>query len=473
MRDKKFIKDAAVISAGGFISKAIGAAYRIPLTGIIGCRGIGLYQIVFPLYCIFFALSSCGATSAVSKLTAENNCGGEGVYAAANRLFTGTGLIGAALMAVLSVPLSAAQGEARLAFGYMAIAPAVLFSSKIAVYRGYLQGRGYMLPSAAGEILEQAVKVALSLLFAYVFRGDVYASVTFILLSVTLSEAAALLFMRRSYKRVKTPRPLFKAYSDGKSVIRLALPVALSSFFLPLSGMADGAFLVKKLSDFFPSALSLYGVFSGGALTVINLPASVCYGFAAAAIPKISAAGKRGIRKNVALSLSLTAAVALPSAAVLLFAAPLFGLLFPSFSQSEKEVLVRLIKIMSFSALARPLAQTLSACLTGSGRAWRSVFSSAASAALKTAAAFLLINEKNGVYAFGYAVNVCYFSLFVLNLFLNLFSSRRKDKAYDYDSRIGRGGRRPYKERRECCSLGREGDFKERKNSLGGKRKIA
>ena len=42
MKKQSFLKGAAIIAAGGFIAKLIGALYRIPLTNLIGGYGMGL-----------------------------------------------------------------------------------------------------------------------------------------------------------------------------------------------------------------------------------------------------------------------------------------------------------------------------------------------------------------------------------------------------------------------------------------------
>ena len=52
MKKQTFLKGAAVIAAGGFIAKLIGALYRIPLTNLIGAEGMGMYQLVYPFYCL-------------------------------------------------------------------------------------------------------------------------------------------------------------------------------------------------------------------------------------------------------------------------------------------------------------------------------------------------------------------------------------------------------------------------------------
>ena len=54
----------------GMTAKLIGALYRIPLTNIMGAEGIGLYQMVFPLYTVLLTVTSGGLPPAGSKGTA-------------------------------------------------------------------------------------------------------------------------------------------------------------------------------------------------------------------------------------------------------------------------------------------------------------------------------------------------------------------------------------------------------------------
>ena len=67
------LSGAITLSFGGVVTKLIGALYRIPLTNILGAEGIGVYQMVFPLYTILLTFSSTGVPSGISKLIAEGN----------------------------------------------------------------------------------------------------------------------------------------------------------------------------------------------------------------------------------------------------------------------------------------------------------------------------------------------------------------------------------------------------------------
>ena len=50
MKQRSFLRGAVILAIGGVFAKVLGAVYRIPLTNLLGSRGIGLYQLVFPMY---------------------------------------------------------------------------------------------------------------------------------------------------------------------------------------------------------------------------------------------------------------------------------------------------------------------------------------------------------------------------------------------------------------------------------------
>ena len=305
-----FLKGAAWIAAGGFIAKVIGAVYRIPLTNLIGGRGLGLYQLVYPVYCLLLTVSAIGIPSSIAKLTAEKVARGENdraVFKTAMKLFLWIGLAGSILMGAIAPFLSRAQGSEEVLTGYFVLSPSVLLVSAISVFRGWFQGRNRMFPTALSEVIEQTVKVGFGLLFAYLFKDNVIKAVVMLLLSVTLSELVTLLVMWILFQRVPVPHI---SKNDGgmvevKTVLKMSLPVTFNSILLPLSGVLDSILAPRLLGAYATDAVTLFGLFSGGAVTVINLPVSICYGLAAATIPRIAEAEARGqkLRKNIFFSL--------------------------------------------------------------------------------------------------------------------------------------------------------------------------
>ncbi len=431
-----FLKGAAWIAFGGFVAKLIGALYRIPLTNLIGGRGLGLYQMVYPVYCLLLTLSATGIPSSIAKLTAEKIGKGESdkpLFRTAMKLFLLIGLAGTGLMCLIAPLLSSAQNSREALGGYYTLAPSVLFTSAISVFRGWFQGRNQMFPTAISEIVEQLVKVAFGLVFAYLFRADAARAVVLLLLAVSLSELVALFVMFLLYKRVKRKKP--NANEGGrvamKTILRLSIPVTLSGLLLPLSGILDSVFVPRLLGRYAAEPLTLYGLFAGGAVTVINLPVSVCYGIAAASVPAVARAtvarkGAGSVKKPIFFSLFVTLAVSIPAAVGLyFFAEPTAKLVFRSLKVEELATLVRLIRLLAVSAVTLSCVQTLSACLTAQGKPQLAALSMLIAVAVKTISySFWLKNPKNSVYGLAYATNLCYLVAFLLDFVYNLIVSK-------------------------------------------------
>lgn len=428
-----FLKGAAWIAVGGFLAKLIGAVYRIPLTNFIGGRGLGLYQMVYPVYCLLLTVSATGIPSSIAKLTAENIARGEGtssLFKTAMKLFVVIGVLGSVLMALLAPVLSRAQGSGEVVGGYYTLAPSVLLVSAISVFRGWFQGRNNMLPTALSEIAEQLVKVGFGLLFAYLFRDNIPRAVVFLLLAVSLSELFTLFFLFVIYRHAPAQK------TEGgevkmRSILRLSIPVTFNSVLLPLSALLDSVLVPRLLGAYAPDPVTLYGLFSGGAVTIINLPVSVCYGIAAASIPAV--AGKKGNpRKRIRYALFVTVAVALPCAlALYLFAEPATRVIFRSLSAEERAILVRLVKALAISALTLSCVQTLSACLTAQGKPQYAALSMLVAVTVKTGVyTVLLKNPQISVLGMAYATNICYLVAFLLDLLYNLLVSKKKSKEW-------------------------------------------
>ena len=430
-----FLKGAAWIALGGFVAKLIGGLYRIPLTNIIGGRGLGLYQLVYPVYCLFLTAST-GVPSTVAKLTAEQlgqNKSAEPLFKRAMKLFFAVGLAATALMAIVAPFIAKAQGAEEVLGGYYALAPSVVLVSVISVFRGYFQGANDMLPTALSEVVEQVVKVGLGLLFAYFFRANIAQTVVWLLVAVSLSEVFALLMLFGIYRRGKSGVKRGNEYTvyELKPILRLVIPVTVSGILLPASALLDSVLVPRLLSKYAEDAVTLYGLFSGGASTLINLPVSICYGIAAASVPivaKASVEGGKEAWKRVRFALFITAAVALPCAVGLyLFADIAVKIIFRNLAVAEAQTLIRLTKALAVSTLTLSCAQTLSACLTAQGKPKYAAFSWFIALSVKTAAyLFWLKDPSISVLGLAYATNLAYLVAFLLDLVYNFYVSKKR-----------------------------------------------
>lgn len=429
--DKKMLFGAGTLAIGAFIAKVIGALYRIPLTNILGSEGLGIYQTVFPAYAILLDFSGAGAPNALAKIISGKKTGrarfAENTLACGKNLFGKIGVICSLLLIACAYPFAILQGNPDAVLSYVFLSPAVFFAGLTAVYRGYFQGRLDMRPTAVSQVIEQLVKLLVGVLLVKIFSSSLPLAVGGATLGVTVSEIIAFLYLLVKYERSR--KKLGITFSADKSsypeikkeIVRYALPVTLLSLTAPLSSFIDSFTVVNVIGRYSSEATSLFGLYSGTATTIINLPVSLCYGFSAVAVPSVSGAGTEEERKKRADAVMLlTMLFALPCAiCTALLADRAVGIIFPRLSSTEKDVTVFLIKILSANVVFLSLLQTENAVLVGKGKAYIPLVTTLVCVAIKTALGIILMsNPYFNVFGIALATIACYFIASLVNLII-------------------------------------------------------
>ena len=437
---KSFVKGALILTICGLIGKVIGAFYRIPFALIVGAEGVGLYQLVYPLYTLMLTLASGGLPTSISKILSEQWAAGE--YSLAKKTFkfsmlllVAFSIIASLLIVLFSYPVAKLQGNIS-AFGcYLAISPAVLFVGIISGLRGYFQAKENMTPTAVSNLIEQVLKVAFGLLLAKLFlpKGIVAATIG-ALVGVTISEVAAFVFMAICYaysskkftlqKLLVTPVRQSNKQILGK-ILSIAMPIALGSIIMPISLLIDSALVVKLLSTHMDAsqATGLFGLQAGIVGSLSNLPVVAAIGVATAILPQLSkqkASGEldalKGATKNAFLFVLL---VSIPCAIVYYFFAPqMIGFLYGhTFSEAEKTVCVGLLKIGAFNIIALSVAQVSASVLQGLGHVKVPVFSLIAGAISKIVSICLLVRVPSiGIYGAEISDIICFAVASIINI---------------------------------------------------------
>ncbi len=448
MKQASYLRGAAILTLGGLAAKVIGALYRIPLANALGGYGMGLYQMAYPLFCVLLTFTSTGIPSALSRVVAAERARGTengGTVRSALRLFGFLGAAGTAAMLLFALPMAGLQGDEGLVSCYVMLAPSVLLVALLSVFRGYFQGCGDMAPTAVSELIEQAVKAGVGIFFAYRYQNTPERAAAYVLLSVTVSEAAALLILMLRYRFTRHSRTLRARTQHPRNLLAPVLPVMAASALLPLSQMADSVLLVRLLSVHASDAVAQYGLFSGGAVALYSLPATAAYGFAAAAVPEISRAAARGDaaegKRHSLTALFITLALALPCAAGLaLLARPVVDFLYPSLSSADAALLVQLVRMTAVSAATLAGVETLAACLTGMGRAKYAALSMLVAVLVKFAVqAALVPRPQFGIGGAAIAADLCFLIAFFMDLYYTV--RKPKERAYDHGRESRRGAR--------------------------------
>ena len=428
--DKKIIRGAVWLGLGALSAKTLGALYRIPLTNLLGSYGLGLYQMVFPIYTLLLDFSGAGVPSALSKLISsgseeDRERRAYNYLIGSLRLLAVVGIIGTLLMAVLSLPLSRLQGDKNAWLSYMFLAPSVFLVAMLTCFRGYFQGLMNMFPTAFSQVIEQVIKLLVGVIVIGRFMPNIPRAVAGATLAITVSEVVALLSLYVIYKSRKRKLPLKLTFNKAefksqiRNLIKVAVPVTLVGIMLPLSHVIDSFTVVNVLKTYRDDATSLYGLMSGTACTIIHLPVAVCYGIATVAIPAVSSAkNKKDKRTSSIKTLVLTLIASIPAAVLCYVLAPLVvSLIFRNLPIMEKQTAVNLIRVLSPCVVLLSLLQTSNAVLIGGGRPYVPVLSLLSGLLVKTSVSILALkNPQINIYGSAIGLIACYFTVCLINL---------------------------------------------------------
>ena len=422
------INGAVILGIGAFIAKFLGALYRVPLTNRLGGYGLGLYQMVFPVYTLLLDFSGAGVPNALSRLIAKgkNKAISKRLLKNSVKLFSIFGLIACLFMAIFSSKLAFFQGDSQATTAYVFLAPAVFFVSLISCFRGYFQGNMNMRPTAISQILEQVVKLLLGVFFINLFYPNIPLCVAGATLAITLSEVVALVYLFISYKiydkKNKTDCQETKSFiADAKVVIKTTIPITLVGILIPFSQVVDSFLTINILSRYLPNATILFGLLSGVVLTVVNLPVSVCYGLSTVAVPTVSSCqNQEETYKNSKKLVGLTLLITLPCTLFLLLFSPwTINFLFNGLSNIEKQIATNLLRLCSPIVILLSLMQVCNSVLIGSGKLYTPVITLLFGVLVKITLNVILLNKRElNIYGGAIAIIACYFSVCLINLIL-------------------------------------------------------
>lgn len=443
-RSDNFIMQAGILAAAGIISRIIGLLYRSPLTEVIGEVGMGYYQAAYSFYSIVLLISSYSIPAAISKVIAEKL--GRREYRNAHRVFLcamGYVLV-VGLIASLFLYFGAGLFVKPEAIGVLRVfAPTIFIYGILGVLRGYFQAHKTMVQTSCSQVLEQIANAVISILAAYLLIKSAMGT-----MEIPVDEAGqvtrasygamgsalgtgagvlvALLFMGGIYalnrgvihRRIARDKHTeVDSYGDIlRTITAVVTPFILSTAVYNLSTSLNTAIYTK----IFPAMKELdgmtidytWGIFSGLALTISNIPIAFSSAMASAMLPSVAQTvaaehteelqGKIGTAVKTIMIISIPCAVGL-----FVLAKPLTFLLFPR--PDEVVTLAgRLLMALSLSVIFYALSTLSNTVLQGLGKVNVPIINAGVALVVQTVVAILLLAFTGAdIYAIAIA-NVVY-----------------------------------------------------------------
>ncbi len=426
-----FIMQAGILAVAGIISRIIGLLYRGPLQSVIGNLGLGYYQSAYNYYTIILLISSYSIPSAISKAIAQKL--GEKEYRNAHRLFHGAMIYVLVVGGIASLFLFFGAGlflDGGAATVLRTFAPTIFVYGILGVLRGYFQAHKSMAQTSVSQILEQianaVVSVGAAYLLIHIFMGSMeipedqagqvtratYGAVGSAL-GTGMGVAVALLFMAGIYglnrgiilRRVqRDTHPYVDSYGQiFKTITMVVTPFILSTAIYNLSSTVNNSIYTKWYPDIRKldtvAIFEKYGIFSGQALTISNIPIAFASAMAAAMLPTVAqlvaAKDKAGAREKVALAVKVTMLISIPCAVGLfVLARPVTALLFTNTAESE-ELATKLLMALAPSVIFYALSTLNSQILQGIGKLNAPIIHAATALGIQSVVAVALLFLTN------------------------------------------------------------------------------
>lgn len=460
-KQSNFIVQGSVLAVASIVVRIIGMIYRIPLTGIIGDKGNGIYSVAYEVYSILLLISSYSLPLAVSKIMSALLAKGErknaqkyfrcalvfaivvgGAVAIFTYIFAGT-IAGS----IMKSPMST--------ISLKVLAPAIFVVAVMGVFRGYFQGMGSMVPTAVSQVIEQIINAIVSVWAAYVLfsYGKVVVNLTgkggydaaygaaggtmgTLFGAIAGLVTLIVLFVFFKQTSIMAPTQVQQSRKDStavvyKTLILTIVPVILSTAVYNISGVLDQALFNRVLSSLGKTSdeyNQLWGIFSGKYKLLTNVPIAVASAMVSSTVIGISAAvavrDRREVVRKTRVCIRFTMIITIPCAVGLsVLASPVLQMLW----KDERALPANLLRYGSISVVLYAISTLSNGILQGINRMKIPVKNAIIALAAHLALLFVLLRVFK-LHVYGVVIANIFFALVMC--ILNARAMRRYIKGY-------------------------------------------
>jgi len=305
MVKKNIFKGAAILTAAGIITRLLGFIYRIFMSNVMGAEGMGLYQLIMPIYMLAWSISCSGFNTAVSKLVAQERVKGEygnmgrvlkqsvAITTILGFLTTLVLFFGAELIATYIIR------DERAILPLQILSMAFPFMAAGTCVRGYFIGLQETTIPAVNQVLEQIVRMAVvyALAGTFMHRGLEFAAAVAVF-GIVCEEIFSFFYIFCSYKRYKKKNlPLTPpSYTSSKifgMIMVVAVPLTANRVTGSLLSAWENVLIPGRLQQFgmtAQEAMSTFGRLNGMAMPLVYFPTAMLTALAITLVPAVSEA---------------------------------------------------------------------------------------------------------------------------------------------------------------------------------------
>lgn len=302
-RKQAIIRGTLILTLTGFATRFMGFFYRIFLSHTFGEEGVGLYQLIFPIYALCYSLTAAGVETALSRCVAKRITLNK-EKEARELLYTSIILtvIASCIITVLiqknALFLSTSfLKDARCEKLLIILSYAFPFAALHSCVSGYYFGLKKTGIPAVSQLIEQTFRIlCVYLLFLVGQKNGVTFGISIAVAGLIAGEVISSLFclqaiMGRS-KSLRHMRPPLSAFGRHlKELLFLSVPLTASRVLLNLLQSVEAISIPLRLQAYGLSvkdALSTYGVLMGMALPCVLFPSAITSSISTMLLPAVA-----------------------------------------------------------------------------------------------------------------------------------------------------------------------------------------
>ncbi len=415
MFKKTLLYSTLILSFANFFVRILGFIYRIILSRIIGPQGMGLFQLIFPVYILANTLTSSGIGIAVSKLTAEykvrrdNNSILKTVFWAFIIVIIVSIILCLLVIFNINTIANSFLKDIRTARPLLILFPCIILTGLSSVLKGYFYGINNVSPSALSDIVEQITRIGV-VFFILVNTCNLSdeKSAIIAVIGMIAGELLGLMFLYCLYilnlkKTFVSKFTRVRSHHILKNILAISLPITFTRFFASIitscnSIIIPQCLLISGMTQ--EEAIGTFGVVTGMVMPLIFLPFTIISALCVVIIPELSESSvlKKWpqIHDRISKSIHITCLTAFLAMSVLSSYSHLIGNILYKNTDVGKYLLP-----LSFSIIFLCLKQSLASILNGLGQQKIASFHFIIGNLVQIIFTFLLVaNARLNIYGF-------------------------------------------------------------------------
>ena len=319
-RKMAFITGTLLLTSTGFICRILGFFYRIFMSRTIGAEGLGIYNMVHPIFSICFAVCAGSIQTALSQYVAANQTRGRAVFR--------TGLVIAMGMSFLLAWVIYGNAgflaeklllEPRCAPYLPVMAVSVPFAALHACINGYYYGMQKARVPAFSQVAEQVIRMGAVFLIASIWlESGRQITVSLAVYGHLIGEMASAVFTVfclgffppcKDGDSRRAPAIPLSFGATAAPLMALALPLMGNRLILNVLGSAEAIWIPNRLMSSGltnSEALSVYGVLTSMALPFILFPSAITNSMAVLRLPTVAEAQADGNEARISSMISMS-----------------------------------------------------------------------------------------------------------------------------------------------------------------------